>query len=750
MKLRFTLLCLLTSFLVSTTLQAQTAGDYRSVVATTGLWSATGSWQRFDGAIWQNNPAPPTSTDNVITIQAGDSIRLDQSISIDQVVVEAGAFLTVTNAAATVTLANGAGDDLVVDGRLYVYGNGILSGTGTVVANTGALVNIRTLGRLAAPTTIAAGAELYLTTGTPTIATTVTNNGTIVWGATNFNLNNGTIINNGNFYATTDNSVLSSGGTNLITNNGTFIKGSTTGNTTFAVPFTNTGTFEIQSGTVVNSLAAAVFTNTGTITFNNTGLTNNSGTVNFNVGTVINGTGTYTSGTGSSVANINTAVTLTNVTIAAGTIGGTGSLNIPGTLSWAAGAINVATTLPTGAVANITSTTNKAIGSTFTNDGTINWSDGNIAFNNATLTNNGTINEQFSGNWAFNNTAGTNAIVNTGTITKTSTNTLTNNLFVPMTNSGTLQGTGTFVFTGGLTNDPGALYSPGTPGNTAILTTTNAVVADNSTLFFEIGLTNTPGTGFDRLAISTGGVTTLDGTLSVVQNPSHISSPLGIYTIMTTTGSFAGAFDAVNLPSNYIYLGIQGAGSDEIQIQKIAAFPLPVKWGSFFAEPKGNAVNLSWTTLEELNASHFVVEHSLNGKDYNSVGTVTAKGNTSTTTSYQFKHQQPSATQKNFYRIRQVDVDGKATISDVRHVSLNGAADLLHLYPNPVRNALTMLVQEADLSVNLMNVSGSIVKSLNLKQGSNTIDISELPTGMYFVAVIKDGRQAGVQKITKL
>jgi hypothetical protein len=92
--------------------RAQVAGDYRSF--TSGLWSAAGTWETYNGAAWVAAGAAPSSANGVITIQITHTVTINATVSIDQVVINSGAFLTLT--AGTLTIANGAGVDLTING----------------------------------------------------------------------------------------------------------------------------------------------------------------------------------------------------------------------------------------------------------------------------------------------------------------------------------------------------------------------------------------------------------------------------------------------------------------------------------------------------------------------------------------------------------------------------------------------------------------------------------------------------------
>jgi hypothetical protein len=96
--------------------QAAVAGDYRSVA--TGNWNTTAIWERYNGAAWAAAPAPPSSADGTISIQNGHTVSLTVPVTADQLVVDAGGTLNIS--AATLTLANGTGSDMIVNGTCTI------------------------------------------------------------------------------------------------------------------------------------------------------------------------------------------------------------------------------------------------------------------------------------------------------------------------------------------------------------------------------------------------------------------------------------------------------------------------------------------------------------------------------------------------------------------------------------------------------------------------------------------------------
>jgi hypothetical protein len=112
----------------------QTTNDYRSNV-TTGNWGSPGSWQRFDGTNWVAAASAPTSAANVITIRNDHTITVAANVTVDQVVVEDGGQVNLTSNV-TLTIANGPGDDFIVNGTVYRT-NGTVTTTGTLVFGDG-------------------------------------------------------------------------------------------------------------------------------------------------------------------------------------------------------------------------------------------------------------------------------------------------------------------------------------------------------------------------------------------------------------------------------------------------------------------------------------------------------------------------------------------------------------------------------------------------------------------------------------
>ncbi|SHG40077.1 Por secretion system C-terminal sorting domain-containing protein [Chryseolinea serpens] len=105
-------------------LWGQAIGDYRS--AGSGPWSTVGTWQTFNGTSWVAAGAAPTSANGAITIRSPHIVTVAAGVTIDQTTIDVGGTLTV-NSGINLTLANGAGDEITVNGTINVHG-GIVFG----------------------------------------------------------------------------------------------------------------------------------------------------------------------------------------------------------------------------------------------------------------------------------------------------------------------------------------------------------------------------------------------------------------------------------------------------------------------------------------------------------------------------------------------------------------------------------------------------------------------------------------------
>jgi alpha-tubulin suppressor-like RCC1 family protein len=176
---------------------------------------------------------------------------------------------------------------------------------------------------------------------------------------------------------------------------------------------------------------------------------------------------------------------------------------------------------------------------------------------------------------------------------------------------------------------------------------------------------------------------------------------------------------------------------------------LPVTWLYVNGQlQNGNAI-IKWATASESNTNRFEIEYSSNGISYTKIGTVTAAGNSSSTLRYEYLHTSP-AIGKNYYRIKQIDLDGRFTYSAVIVLD-NVTAKNIFIAPNSVQHSATIYFKEtSSKTIRLLNTNGQLVLEQLIQQGSNsqTLDMHHLSAGMYLLQV-QTGNNTEVYKIIK-
>lgn len=155
------------------------------------------------------------------------------------------------------------------------------------------------------------------------------------------------------------------------------------------------------------------------------------------------------------------------------------------------------------------------------------------------------------------------------------------------------------------------------------------------------------------------------------------------------------------------------------------------------------AVRLDWLTAHELNNDHFVIEKKVkDGHDYEVIAEVKGAGTTDEVQEYSFVDQTAMGA-VNYYRLKQVDIDGTSTYSKMVEVRINTTQNPVYtLYPNPATRFINLKAVgqlEYNRSIELINMQGQPLYHGKLSANETfqvtTIPLESLPTGMYFVRV---------------
>jgi parallel beta-helix repeat protein len=168
----------------------------------------------------------------------------------------------------------------------------------------------------------------------------------------------------------------------------------------------------------------------------------------------------------------------------------------------------------------------------------------------------------------------------------------------------------------------------------------------------------------------------------------------------------------------------------------------------FNANEYDKEVQLSWSTSTETNNDYFIIERSLDGKSFEEVTREKGAGNSTHKNDY-FSIDFSPYKGISYYRLKQVDYDGKYTYSHIQSVDMEG---LLSIYPNPSKDKFYIfgLSKTGNVKINVININGVELYNVNyFNNGISTIDLTSKPEGIYFVKII-DGQNEWLEKIVKV
>ncbi len=180
--------------------------------------------------------------------------------------------------------------------------------------------------------------------------------------------------------------------------------------------------------------------------------------------------------------------------------------------------------------------------------------------------------------------------------------------------------------------------------------------------------------------------------------------------------------------------------SDDIYIARFGGISgvLPLQIVSFTAVLNYNETNVKWVVANEVNTSAFEVQRATDAIHFTSLTTVKAKGNTAFSNSYFFTDVSP-VSGINYYRLKEVDVNGVVTYSKIVSVTKSGNTVVM-LYPNPAVDKVSLRIISSTLHTATFGIFDYAGRTLMQKEaqvgiGTTSISftISSLSKGVYFI-----------------
>jgi trimeric autotransporter adhesin len=237
-----------------------------------------------------------------------------------------------------------------------------------------------------------------------------------------------------------------------------------------------------------------------------------------------------------------------------------------------------------------------------------------------------------------------------------------------------------------------------------------------------------------QLLKTTGGIESSSVAQGTLPNATTVDSTFD-GTNICITGTFSNGFSGVGGGG-----GANGGG------------PLPVTLLNFEGKRFASEVALDWATASEQENSHFDIERSVNGGEFEKIGRVSGNGNSVQKLEYQYVDRDNLIIHDNrlCYRLRQVDFDGAYEMSGVVCLAKDDVHIDLHVGPNPTTNVINVSINPwvVDLyTLELFDLNGNIILTKSKLGVENAIDVSDVSSGVYFVNIKENGASVFVKKI---
>jgi len=161
----------------------------------------------------------------------------------------------------------------------------------------------------------------------------------------------------------------------------------------------------------------------------------------------------------------------------------------------------------------------------------------------------------------------------------------------------------------------------------------------------------------------------------------------------------------------------------------------------------GQQILLTWNRQDQ-NVQGFFVESSIDGEKWITLGYVENNNTQTSNTKYTFTEQAPTSG-RHYYRIKQVGYEGQSVYSEVKIIDVK-ISNLISITPNPTKGNMQVNNSMNTFSrISIVDISGKILKELQLRKGLNSIALTSYPSGTYIIRLLADNGQVHFEKIIK-
>lgn len=212
------------------------------------------------------------------------------------------------------------------------------------------------------------------------------------------------------------------------------------------------------------------------------------------------------------------------------------------------------------------------------------------------------------------------------------------------------------------------------------------------------------------------------------------------------------AFDYVNTSTNTL---LAGGSNYDLNVRGVSKLTVTLKYyycpfallassvSNFIVSKKDNQIQLNWSAVNQEQVHEYIIEYSTDGKTFTPEASI--EGSKQNSGQYNFSHPLSSTAAGGYvyFRVKQVDENGKISYSAVRTVSLNSKAAIkLTTYPNPATEGFNLSFDRlinGNFNVDLVSAAGQVVYSSRSRMNNaNVLNVkwTEKPApGIYFARV---------------
>ncbi len=279
--------------------------------------------------------------------------------------------------------------------------------------------------------------------------------------------------------------------------------------------------------------------------------------------------------------------------------------------------------------------------------------------------------------------------------------------------------TGSNTSSGNILINKGSIYL----GTLEVTNNSNGVCVGNQSILQTQNYINTK---TNAITVEPGAVAVL-GVSGSGRNDAPLSASPNLRVCKSSSATFSGSS---SVGSATVYENCSSSA---------AALPITLK--SFQVKASSSTVLLLWETAQEKNNDYFLIEHSTNGVDFETVSErIQSAGDSDYLRRYSWTDRTPAAG-INYYRLKQVDVDGTVYYHGIRSARIEQGAFATQAFPNPVSQMLSIrLSGEETSTISIMDMTGRQVFSAVAPEGQQImeLDLATLATGNYTLSIVNN------------